>query len=183
MTQRFAKIPSNIQKHTPMKKVTIFSVIIASLIVTACPPYYDEEEYVPVYMSRANLDVSVKYVAEARNMTQTGKIYYRHPYIFVNERYTGVHVINNSDPARPVREGFILAPGCIDMAVKGNILYIDNAVDLVSFDLHNKEVTKRIRNVLPEPLPPDEFYRYRPEKRPKGYIIVNWVKVEKTYKE
>jgi len=168
-----------------MKKVSILFIIIVALVVTACPPYYEDEEYVPIYMSRENLEVSVKYIAGARKMVQTGKIYYRDPYIYVNERYTGVHVINNSDPEHPVREGFILAPGCIDMAVKGNILYLDNAVDLVSFDLNSKEVTKRIRNVLPEPLPPEDFFRYRPERRPKGYIVVNWEKVEKTnkYKE
>jgi hypothetical protein len=69
------------------------------------------------------------------------------------------------------------------MAVKGNILYLDNAVDLVSFDLNSKKVTKRIRNVFPEPLPPEDFFRYRLENRPKGYIIVNWEKMEKSNKE
>ena len=110
-------------------------------------------------------------------MIQTGKIYYRAPYIFVNERYKGVHIINNSDPAHPVNEGFILAPGCIDMAVKGHILYLDNAVDLVSFDLDSKQVTKRIRDVFPEPLPPDDF-KYNPYfKRPENYILVEWKKI------
>ena len=167
-----------------MKK-SIFLLIIVIIAVTACPyPFYeDEETYKPIYMSREKLEVSINYIAEARDMIQTGKIYYRDPYIYVNERYTGVHVINNSNPAHPVREGFILAPGCIDMAVKGNILYLDNAVDLVSFDLNSKKVTKRIRNVFPEPLPPDDFFRYRPENRPKGYIIVKWEKVVKTNKE
>jgi hypothetical protein len=108
-------------------------------------------------------------------MIRTGKIYYRTPYIYVNERYKGVHVINNSDPERPVKEGFILAPGCIDMAVKGNILYLDNAVDLVSFDLDGRQVTKRIRNVFPEPLPPDDF-RFSVFNRPEGYVLVEWKK-------
>jgi hypothetical protein len=111
-------------------------------------------------------------------MEQTGKIYYLAPYIYVNERYKGVHVINNSDHYNPVKEGFILAPGCIDIAVKGNILYLDNAVDLVSFDLNSKQVTNRIREVFPEPTPPDNVFHYY-GSRPEGYIIVSWEKIVK----
>jgi hypothetical protein len=61
------------------------------------------------------------------------------------------------------------------MAVKGNILYVDNAVDLVSFDLNTKQVTKRIRDVFPEPLPPEDF-RYYHINRPAGYVLVAWKK-------
>ena len=166
-----------------MKRKKIL-LIIVPFIITACPypGYYETEAYTPIYVSRETLDNSVKYINEARNMEQTGKIYYRAPYIFVNERYKGVHLINNEDPYNPVVEGFILAPGCIDMAVKGNIMYLDNAVDLVSFDLISKEVTSRIRNVFPEPLPPDDFFSYRNDERPKGYIIVRWEKTINTYR-
>ena len=165
-----------------MKRAIILLAIVA-IVVTACPPYWDEPTYMPIYMSRKDLDVSVEYVSGAQEMLQTGKIYYRAPYIFVNERYRGVHVINNTDPYKPVIEGFIRAPGCIDMAVKGHIMYLDNAVDLVSFDLNSRKVTSRIRNVLPEPLPPEDLFRQKPDIRPEGHIIVNWVKIEKTEEE
>ena len=130
--------------------------------------------YSPVFMSRDVLENSVSFIPGAREMIRTGKIYFRAPYIFVNERYKGVHVINNSNPAHPVNEGFILAPGCIDMAVKDHILYLDNAVDLVSFDLNTKQVTKRIRDVFPEPLPPDDMGFVQTLNRPKDYILVEW---------
>ena len=156
-----------------MKKVILLFVFV-SLVATARDPNIYEGVYTPVFMSRETLENSVKYIPGARDMVQTGKIYYRAPYIYVNERYKGVHVINNADPARPANEGFILAPGCIDMAVKGNILYLDNAVDLVSFDLDSKQVTRRIRNVFPEPLPPDDFIYDGYPNRPKDYILVEW---------
>ena len=160
-----------------MKKV-ILLLAVASLIVTACPPpYMHEETYYPVFMSREILEISVKYVEGERDMIETGKIYYREPYIFVNERYKGVHVINSTDPANPIKEGFIVAPGCLDMAVKGNIMYLDNAVDLVSFDLNTKQITKRLKNVFPEPLPPDDLFYYDIYNRPEGYVIVEWIKV------
>jgi len=166
-----------------MKKEFIIIIIVSFFVVT-CEPYdRNAGEYIPIYMSRDVLENSVKYIAGEREMIETGKIYYRYPYIFINERYKGVHVINNTDPYNPVKEGFILAPGCIDMAVKGNIIYLDNAVDLVSFDLNTKEVTSRIRNVFPEPTPSGDIFRYRKEDRPKGSIIVRWDKVEKTNKD
>jgi hypothetical protein len=160
-----------------MKKVFLLMVsfIGVFLFVSDMPPV-GRWTYTPVFMSRDVLENSVKYISGEREMVQTGKIYYRTPYIYINERYKGVHIINNVDPAHPVKEGFILAPGCIDIAVKGNILYLDNAVDLVSFDLDSKQVTKRIRNVFPEPLSPDgsNFYSYN---RPDGYVLVEWKKV------
>ena len=157
-----------------MKRILLLLAVVLLVGTASEPIRYGP--YTPVFMSREMLENSVKYIPEARDMIQTGKIYYRAPYIFVNERYKGVHVINNTVPAQPVNEGFILAPGCIDMAVKGNILYLDNAVDLVSFDLDSKQVTKRIRNVFSEPLPPDDLAFYNLNNRPEGYILVEWKK-------
>lgn len=154
-----------------MKKIILLSILAFFSVMAG-----DPEIYTPVYLSRETLENSVKYISEARDMIQTGKIYYRAPYIFINERYKGIHVINNANPARPVNEGFILAPGCLDMAVKGNILYVDNAVDLVSFDLDSKQVTSRLRNVFPEPVPPNDFFYYKNNHRPEGYILVEWKK-------
>jgi len=156
-----------------MKRFFLLLIVI-SLSGSAFAPER-EVTWNPVFLSREALDNSVKYISGARDMIRTGKIYYRAPYIYVNERYKGVHVINNTDPYKPVKEGFILAPGCIDMAVKGNILYLDNAVDLVSFDLDSKQVTKRIRNVFPEPLPPEDFL-FNVYNRPEGYVLVEWKK-------
>jgi hypothetical protein len=161
-----------------MKKLVmlLFVIMLSGTSLMSDEPPVFNANYTPVFMSRDVLESSVRYIAGARDMVQTGKIYYRAPYIYVNERYKGVHVINNADPAHPVQEGFILAPGCIDMAVKGNILYLDNAVDLVSFNLDNRQVTKRIRNVFPEPTSPDDF-SYYPYRRPEGYVLVEWKKI------
>jgi glutaredoxin len=138
------------------------------------PEYWD---YIPIFMKRADLEKSVSYLSEGRDLENPGKIYYRSPYIFINERYKGVHVINNSDPYKPVKEGFIVAPGCIDMAVKGNVMYLDNSVDLVAFDLNAKQITKRIKNVFPEPPSPENrlFYDFGVSRDPE-LILVAWKK-------
>jgi hypothetical protein len=126
-------------------------------------------------MKRETLEKSVSYSDEVREMKNIGKIYYKSPYIYVNEKYKGVHVINNSDSTKMVAKGFIVAPGCVDMAVKDNIIYLDNAVDMVSFDLDKKEVTERIKNVFPELAPPSGNVRYDSD-RPEDFVIVEWVK-------
>ena len=134
--------------------------------------YYDNRKYIPVFMKRSDLDQSVSFQQGARAIENPGKIYYKAPYIYINERYKGVHIINNSDPQNPVCESFIVAPGCIDMSVKGTILYMDNAVDLIAFDLSSKQVSKRIRDVFPEPISPDNEYYSRGNR--EDFILVGW---------
>lgn len=159
-----------------MKKITL----LLFLLIMMCTSFVLKEDryyrYTPVFMDRAELEHSVSYQSKGRELINPGKIYHKAPYIYVNERYKGVHVINNSDPASPVNEGFIVAPGCIDMAAKENILYLDNSIDLVAFDLNTKQVTKRIKNVFPEPLAPDNSYYYY--GRPENTVIVGWKKKE-----
>jgi len=149
------------------------SALLNTSFVDWSPLYWD---YIPVYMKRADLDHSVSFQSEVRVMKNIGKIYYQTPYIFVNERYKGVHVINNINPQQPVGEGFIVAPGCVDMAVKGNTMYLDNAVDLVAFDLVTKQVTKRIRDVFPEPASPNKYMFYLADEALKDYVLIEWKK-------
>lgn len=130
--------------------------------------------YTPVFMELSELDKSVFYEPKSRDLINPGKIYVKDNLIFINEKYKGVHIIDNSTPANPQQIGFIIAPGCMDIAVKGNTLYLDNAVDLVAFDLETKEVTERIKNVFPEPLSPENYYYYG--DRPNNTIVVGWRK-------
>jgi len=157
------------------------SIIILACIMAICSSVYYESwmsygEYYPVFMERSELEKSVFYVSEGRALENPGKIYYKSPYIFINERYKGVHVIDNTDPSKPQNIGFIVAPGCIDIAVKGNIMYIDNAVDLVAFDLERKTVTAREKNVFPEPIAPNGSYYYSWRRPSETAVLVGWKK-------
>ena len=162
------------------KYLFFFAAGILFLNTSFSDPYYANRKYKPVFMKRSDLDQSVSFQSSARDIENPGKIYYKAPYIYINERYKGIHVINNSDPQNPVKESFIVAPGCIDMAVKGNILYLDNAVDLVAFNLSSKQVSKRIRNVFPEPISPDNEQYYSPVDR-NDFVLVGW-KLNPNYK-
>lgn len=135
-------------------------------------------DYVPVYMTRGELEKSVKYAENFRNIENPGKIYIHGDRIYINEKYRGVHVIDNSDQSNPRQEAFIIAPGCLDMAVKGDIIYLDNAVDFVAFDMTQGKVTQRITGFFPESkYSPDGYPAYRYD-RPENTILVRWDKIE-----
>lgn len=133
--------------------------------------YYN---YTPYFMERSELERSVFYTDGARKMVEPGKIWVQGDKLYVNERYKGVHIIDNSDPSNPVQSGFIVAPGCLDMAVKGSIIYVDNAVDLVAFDMAQNRVTERLKNFFPAPPSPDGERYYWNHDADK--IVVGWRK-------
>ena len=175
-----------------MKKFClIFLFLFLSLLFFSCigddyedPPFYSS--YEPILMKKSKLESSI-YLAEARALKKTGKIYYKDGYIFISEKYEGIHIINNKDPKNPRNVGFINIPGCLDMAIKQdtitneNILYVDNASDLValklSADPKNFEVVKRVKDIIPELKPPDGQDlqdKFKASSRPSNTVIVNW---------
>src|SRR5665648_429813 len=100
----------------------------------------------PVYLNYEDLRSAVKMTA-AREMNNPGKIYFKDEYIFINEKMTGVHVFDVSDPNNPVNKGFIEIPGNIDIAIKDNILYADSYIDLVSIDVSSFSSIKEVGRV------------------------------------
>ncbi len=139
--------------------------------------YYNQ--YKPVFMNRADLEAGVRF-AGPRPLEQSGKIYVKDDYLFINEKYKGIHIYDNVNPEEPENIGFLQIDGCIDMAIKGNILYADNAVDLIAIKFNSDytgiSVTERIKNVFPEIMDPDgNGLSYREElARPQNSILVRW---------
>ncbi len=123
------------------------------------------------------METSVKHQA-ARPISNPGKLYQYGSYIFINERYKGIHIIQNQDPASPQNIGFIQVPGNVDFAVRGDVLYVDNAVDLVAIDIHDLPqitVTKRIPNTFPALPAPDNWgSEINLKGIPKDAVIVGW---------
>lgn len=161
----------------------LFSIglLTAGIILILCTSFSPAESYYygykPYYMKRADLNNSVVYQDTAHDMVDPGKIYVRGNQLFINEKYQGIHIVDNSNPEMPTRVAFIFAPGCIDMAVKGDIIYLDNAVDLVAFDIASKQVTERIENAFPPPISPyGDRCHY---EKGDTYIPVGWKKINR----
>jgi hypothetical protein len=162
-----------------------FLLLITILSLTTCtwpgePPSYTS--YKPVLLSRTSLEKSIVYHSP-EGIKNPAKIYFKDNFIFISEDLKGVHIIDNTDPKNPVNKGYINVPGCVDMAIKNNIMYVDNATDLVAIDLStiqtSLKVTKRIKDAFPELSPPDggslpEKYQLR--NRPENTVLVGWIR-------
>ncbi len=72
-----------------------------------------------------------------REMIETGKIYFYNDFILINEKYEGIHIIDNSNPEAPNNIAFVNIPGNLDVAIRDNIMYADNYVDLLTIDFNN----------------------------------------------
>src|SRR4030095_10457884 len=117
--------------------------LLSGCVKDTCKQTYSYKIYKPVYLTFDDLRNSVKPMA-AMDLKDIGKIYYKSPYIFINEINKGIHVIDNTDPSSPQNIAFINIPGNIDMAVKDNILYADSYTDLVAIDINNTSAVNEV---------------------------------------
>ena len=131
-------------------------LIAALCMVAACDPLDtgplegETDAYVPVYASVQ--DVQSIAVEPAKAVEQAGKIYVYGNYIFQNDQYKGIHIIDNSVRTAPRKIAFIRVPLSTEIAVKGNHLYTNNHNDIVVFnlaDISAPQLVKRVENVFP----------------------------------
>ncbi len=167
------------------KLLLLWAILIMGLsgCEDVCHQQYVYTIYEPVYMTREELQTAIK-AEEPVPLVDPGKIYLYGKYLFINERGKGIHVFNNANPKSPQAVAFINIPGNVDLAIKDNILYADNAVDLVALDITDPvraKVVKQIENVFPNAQRYPGPWRpanVMPELNPARGIIVDWIKKE-----
>jgi hypothetical protein len=129
--------------------------------------------YKPVYKTKDEVRANIKSSTPVE-LTAPGKIFYKDGYIFLNELYKGVHIIDVRNTASPQNIAFVNIPGAVDMAVRGNVLYADMYTDLVAVDISNPQQVK-LQQVLQGVFP----QRYYPNfDNDTGKIIVDWQAVD-----
>ena len=111
------------------------------------------DNYKPIIVSRTVLENSV--IAQtSQNTVLAGKLYIKDNLMFLNEKNKGFHVFNYTDAQNPVKMGFIKVSGATDLAIRNNLLYINQAVDLLTIEylpVNNSIIIKnRNRNVFPQ---------------------------------
>ncbi len=165
-----------------MKKNALILLLLAITIIS-CEDKGEEpqQEYLvatPIFMSLEDFQNGVD-ILPPQPVTESGKIYAYQNYIFVNDLFRGVHVIDNSDPNSPNKQAFIEIPGNVDISVKDNFLFADSLTDLVVLDisdLSNIKEVNRLANVLQDnvvwPAGVDffEFGNIDPERE----ILIGW---------
>ncbi len=114
---------------------------------------------VPIYITYDELRSSFT-VTGGQDLQKPGKIYYKEPYMYINEYQEGIHVLDLSDPTHPVNRAFISIPGNVDMAIRNNILYADSYIDLVVIDITDPlhpELNQRLEKFFEYVIPPYDY--------------------------
>ena len=125
-----------------MKSNILFSLLAVALLglsTTGCvkDECTQEVHYVvstPVYKTLEEMRAGIEILAP-QPLEQPGKLYFYNDFVLINELRKGIHIIDNSDPSNPVQMGFLSIGGNVDMAVKDDLLYADNYLDLLTIDI------------------------------------------------
>ena len=172
-----------------MKKSILSLLLVLGLVSCDKKEEGDYADYLvatPITMSATDFKNSVDVVAP-RPINESGKIYAYQNYIFVNDKYKGVHVIDNSDPSSPQKISFIKIAGNVDISVKGNFLYADSLTDLIVLDISEINairIVNRMEDVLRDNVvwPVADIYEYDGVDY-QNEILIGWdVKTESRLK-
>ncbi|MDR7131411.1 hypothetical protein J2X69_003775 [Algoriphagus sp. 4150] len=129
----------------------LLSVLVFSSCHDEITTSYTYHTMIPVYLEMSDVRARIINTEAAKPLDNPGKIYIYEDYLFINEPTKGIHILNNSNPANPVNLSFIPIEGNVDMAVNGSILYADNYVDLLAFDISTIDdirLVKRVEDVF-----------------------------------
>jgi hypothetical protein len=147
-----------------MIRKILFAFAITPMILSSCFVDKVDETLVvkglrPVYGQPGTSKIIS--IQEPAVIEQPGKIVYLAPILFINELNKGFHVIDNSNPAKPEKVAFISVPFNKDLAVKGQYIYANNDLDLVSIryiSMDSIQVISRIENAFDGiPLFPSDY--------------------------
>ena len=165
-----------------MKKLQILGLFICLFALYGCPqepidgPFIEEFSlYSPVIIDRNEFETTIA-VSNAKPIEEAGKIYIKDDFLYINEVNQGFHVFDNSNPNNPQNIAFIKILGSKDLAIKGDVIYVHNATDLVALKPNytdfSFQIKKRIKNTFPQILSPDGFYY---TDLGENEIIVDWI--------
>ncbi len=165
-----------IKKHIALSFITLLLLCSFSMDVS----YYGDYSSTPILMTRSDFEQAIA-TLPAKELNKTTRISIKDTMIYIVELYRGVHIIDNSDVTSPFVTSFINIPGCVDMAIKGDVLYARSAVDLVAIDISdisNVKQINRVKETFPELELNDEYYdlpyRFQEGQRPDSTVIVGW---------
>lgn len=112
----------------------VVAIFMSSCTKDKCTREITYTQFTPIFMAEADMRTDATIIG-SKDLEEPGKIYFYNNYIFINELREGIHIIDNSEPTNPQNVGFIEIKGNVDIAVKDNILYADNFMDLLAIDI------------------------------------------------
>lgn len=120
-------------------------------------------------------------VKNGNPLVHPGKIYRKGNYLYINEVNKGIHVYDNSNPSAPINVGFVEIYQNAELAIYGDILYVNSYTDLILLDVSNpNEIHElnRLENVFHIYFNDvDEGYDYSYSSEvvdPNSVVITGW---------
>jgi hypothetical protein len=160
----------NLKTNTVMKKILwLCSFLVLVISFTSClrDDCTSTREYIiynPVYMHVNQFRADEVQVTPTRVLESPGKLYFYKNYLLVNEMAFGIHVYDVSDSSNPTEVAFYDIPGNFDMAIKDDILFADNVIDLIAIDISDvsqPRIVDRVENYKEVWEPENQtFYAY-----------------------
>ncbi|WP_179345323.1 hypothetical protein [Winogradskyella ursingii] len=165
-----------------MRKIAFYLSLLALISHQSCISFgggdddiANHSNFEPVIMKRSNFETTTLVENAPRVIENSGKIYVKDNFIFINEVNKGFHLINNSDPSNPENIAFIKVLGSSDLSIKEDVFYANNATDLIAFKINETTetllITKRIKNTFPQIMSPEGEISYNLEQ---DEIIIDW---------
>jgi hypothetical protein len=108
---------------------------------------YTYRAMVPVYLAMSDVRARQVVIEPGKELENPGKIYLYGDYLLINEPQEGIHILDNTNPSSPINLNFIPIEGNVDLVVNNSMLYADNYVDLLVFDISNIRSIKQVERV------------------------------------
>ena len=129
----------------------LFIVLFGTSLLFSCmdevKSTYSFRTMMPVYLEMKDVRAKEISIAPAQEIENPGKIYIYKDFLLINEPSKGIHIYDNKNPANPINLSFIPIEGNVDLAINSDILYADNYVDLLAFDLSNIQKIRLVKRV------------------------------------
>ena len=131
----------------------LLSLLAAVIVFASCNGDNDTPKevmgYAPIYQS----DSSITEIRseDPQPILEGGKIYVRNKELYQVEKGSGIHVLDITDPANPVKKAFIRIAGAQEVSIKENLLYANNYNDLVVInisDIKHVQLVNRMKDVF-----------------------------------
>ncbi len=112
--------------------ITFLSTI--SCVKEECVTTYTFRSYEPVFKTVAEINKDIVFI-EDRALENPGKFFYYQNLILINERGSGVHIIDNSNLNAPKKLGFIAIEGNEDISLSDHYIYADTWQNILVIDI------------------------------------------------
>lgn len=175
----------NLAEMKKYKTLVLFSFLAILFGLTSCFETFGEVNfpegqvngYKPIYANSEDLSIAFE---SPRPVDNAGKIYLYGDLILLNERFKGLHLIDNQDPTNPRNLGFLRISGATDMAVRNQVLYVNQYEDLLAVDvsdINNIRLIAREEKVLAidggNQVPPVSGFYFECVDLSKG-VVIGW---------